>query len=165
MIVGEEQIKNSLYKQIKSQQLKWDLNNGKLLLHGLSVCLQRSHHLPSANHANRQHTHTNTFLLIIIITWHEVDTQLKMKTNNMSDTQQVRDNSIGLRSYRGWFLGPRGPLVEPSISRPPVPQQFFWITYIQGQTGRGFLLRDGTGRVLAKKFGYRDGSGWVMRKF
>ena len=27
----------------------------------------------------------------------------------------------------------------------------------QGPTGRGFLLRDGTGRVLAKKFGYRDG--------
>ena len=31
------------------------------------------------------------------------------------------------------FLGPRGPLVEPSIfpSTRPVPQQFFWITYIQ----------------------------------
>ena len=27
----------------------------------------------------------------------------------------------------------------------------------QGPTGRGFLLRDGTGRVIAKKFGYRDG--------
>ena len=35
----------------------------------------------------------------------------------------------------------------------------------QGPTGRGFLLRDGTGRVLAKKFGYRDGSGRVVRKF
>ena len=35
----------------------------------------------------------------------------------------------------------------------------------QGLTGRGFLLRDGTGRVLAKKFGYRDGSGRVVRKF
>ena len=32
----------------------------------------------------------------------------------------------------------------------------------QGLTGRGFLLRDGTGRVLAKKFGYRDGSGRVV---
>ena len=35
----------------------------------------------------------------------------------------------------------------------------------QGPTGRGFLLRDGTGRVLAKKVGYRDGSGRVVRKF
>ena len=35
----------------------------------------------------------------------------------------------------------------------------------QGPTGRGFLLWDGTGRVLAKKFRYRDGSGWVMRQF
>ena len=34
----------------------------------------------------------------------------------------------------------------------------------QGPTGRGFLLWDGTGRVFAKKFGYRDGSGRVMRK-
>ena len=32
-------------------------------------------------------------------------------------------------------------------------------TQHQGPTGRGFRLRDGTGRVLAKKFGYRDGSG------
>ena len=37
--------------------------------------------------------------------------------------------------------------------------------YEQGLTGRGFLLRDGTGRVLAKKFGYRDGSGRVVRRF
>ena len=37
--------------------------------------------------------------------------------------------------------------------------------YGQGPTGRGFWVWDGTGRVLAKKFGYRDGSGWVMRKF
>ena len=37
--------------------------------------------------------------------------------------------------------------------------------YMQGPTGRGFLLRDGTGRVLAKKFGYRDVSGWVASKF
>ena len=35
----------------------------------------------------------------------------------------------------------------------------------QGPTGRGFLLRDGTGRVLTKKFGYRDGSGRVVSKF
>ena len=35
----------------------------------------------------------------------------------------------------------------------------------QGLTGRGFLLRDGTGRVLAKKFGYRDRSGRVVRQF
>ena len=35
----------------------------------------------------------------------------------------------------------------------------------QGLTGRGFWLWDGTGRVLAKKFGYRDGSGRVVRKF
>ena len=35
----------------------------------------------------------------------------------------------------------------------------------QGPTGRGFLLRDGTGRVIAKKVGYRDGSGRVVRKF
>ena len=35
----------------------------------------------------------------------------------------------------------------------------------QGPTGRGFWLRDGTGRVLAKKVGYRDGSGRVVRKF
>ena len=35
----------------------------------------------------------------------------------------------------------------------------------QGPTGRGFLLRDGTGWVLAKKFGYWDGSGRVVRKF
>ena len=34
----------------------------------------------------------------------------------------------------------------------------------QGPTGRGFLLRDGTGRVLAKKIGYRDGSGRVVGK-
>ena len=46
------------------------------------------------------------------------------------------------------------------------------VTYIkdimskdQGLTGRGFWLRDGTGRVLAKKFGYRDGSGRVVRRF
>ena len=36
---------------------------------------------------------------------------------------------------------------------------------MQGPTGRGFRLRDGTGRVLAKKFGYRDGSGRVVRQF
>ena len=41
----------------------------------------------------------------------------------------------------------------------------FQTAFDQGPTGRGFRLRDGTGRVLAKKFGYRDGSGWVMRKF
>ena len=35
----------------------------------------------------------------------------------------------------------------------------------QGLTGRGFLLRDGSGRVLAKKIGYRDGSGRVVRRF
>ena len=35
----------------------------------------------------------------------------------------------------------------------------------QGPTGRGFWLWDGTGRVLAKKVGYRDGSGRVVRKF
>ena len=35
----------------------------------------------------------------------------------------------------------------------------------QGPTGRGFLLRNGTGQVLAKKFGYRDGSGRVVSKF
>ena len=35
----------------------------------------------------------------------------------------------------------------------------------QGPTGRGFSLRDGTGRVIAKKFGYRDGSGRVVGKF
>ena len=37
--------------------------------------------------------------------------------------------------------------------------------YWQGPTGRVFLLRDGTGRVIAKKFGYRDGSGRVVRQF
>ena len=35
----------------------------------------------------------------------------------------------------------------------------------QGPTGRGFWLWDGTGRVLAKKLGYRDGSGRVLIKF
>ena len=34
-----------------------------------------------------------------------------------------------------------------------------------GPTGRGFWLRDGTGRVIAKKVGYRDGSGRVVRTF
>ena len=37
-----------------------------------------------------------------------------------------------------------------------------WVTYWQGPTGRGFWLRDGRGRVLAKKFGYRDGSWRVV---
>ena len=56
-------------------------------------------------------------------------------------------------------------------SQPPLKTPFHMrkrkasFCYSQGPTGRGFLLRDGTGRVLAKKFGYRDGSGWVMRKF
>ena len=34
----------------------------------------------------------------------------------------------------------------------------------QGPTGRFFLLRDGSGRVLAKYFGYQDRSGWVVKK-
>ena len=42
---------------------------------------------------------------------------------------------------------------------------FLTMTHIQGLTGRGFLLQDGAGRKLAKKFGYRDGSGRVVRKF
>ena len=31
-----------------------------------------------------------------------------------------------------------------------------YLPHKQGPTGRGFWLRDGTGHVLAKKFGYRD---------
>ena len=44
-------------------------------------------------------------------------------------------------------------------------QEYLNVTPDQGPTGRGFWLRDRTGRVLAKKFGYRDGSGRVVRKF
>ena len=43
--------------------------------------------------------------------------------------------------------------------------EWWWICNRQGPTGRVFLLRDGTGRVLAKKFGYQDGSGRVVRRF
>ena len=38
-----------------------------------------------------------------------------------------------------------------------------FVPWDQGLTGSVYLLSDGTGRVLAKKFGYWDGSGRVMR--
>ena len=52
------------------------------------------------------------------------------------DNREMKSESgfsfaIASQPLQYYFLGPRGPLVEPSMSTRPVPQQFFLSSYIQ----------------------------------